>query len=237
MISYDRRAVLGAALGLGVWARPLWAALSRPDHVPEFGPRQAAIDMADCAASEKYRQWENGCGMARAAQKLARGGALHWRLLAYVDVHDALFGGPPTPAHVVAVTQLISRRTKFARLWDCQAPFDACGCMRCFTRLWHKARLTELDQPNEISASVQRSWAAELMHKGWIYPLADKQHAYCIFEEPVQQTTGTTPRFYTRAFAAKQAAEVQMEQSNIRDHSKRIASAHAQRFERGGLLG
>lgn len=235
MISFDRRAVLGAALGVGVWASPVRAAPSRAELVPEFGSRQAAIDMAERAAAEKYRQWENGRGMARAAHKLARGRALHSRVLAYIEVHDAVFRGPPTPAHVVAVTQLISRRTEFAGLWDCQAPFDACGCSRCFPRLWRKARLAELERPNEISAAMQRSKDAELMLKTWIHPLAGAQHAYCKFEEPVQRPAGTTTRYYTRAFAARQAPDSPMERTNVRDHSERVASGHAERFGRGGL--
>lgn len=234
MISFDRRAVLGAALGVGVWASPVRAAASRAQLRPEFGSRQAAIDTAECAASEKFRQWENGCGMARAAQKLARGRALHSRLLAYIEVHDLVFRGPPTPAHVIAVTQLISRRTEFAGLWDCQAPFDACGCSRCFPRLWRKAKLTELERPNEISAAMQRAEAAELMLKTWIYPLAAAQHAYCKFEEPVQRPAGTTTRYYTLAFAASRDPAWR---SIGRDHSGLAEPKHTVRPERGSLEG
>lgn len=187
--------------------------------------------MAERAASEKFRQWDNGCGMALATQKLGRGRALHSRLLAYIEVHDLVFRGPPTPAHVVAVTQLISRRTEFAGLWDCQTPFDACGCSRCFPRLWREARVSEIERPNEISAATQRVQAAQLMLKTWIYPLAGAEQAYCKFEEPTKGPGGTTTRYYTLTFAAGRA----MQRSNVRDDVGRVASGHAERSKRGGL--
>lgn len=226
MSSSDSRAAPEPLLGVGLEPKP-----SCPKLLPEFGSMQAAIDMAERAASEKHRQWQNGRGMARAGQKLARGRALHSRLLAYIEVHDAVFCGLPTPAHVVAVTQIVSRRTEFPDLWDCQATFDACGCSRCFEGLWREARLAELERPNEIADAMQRAEAAGLMLTTWVYPLAGAQHAYCKFEAPKKEPWGTTEQYYTRAFDAGLA----MERSIARYHSERVASGDAEQSGRGGL--
>ena len=192
MIILDRRAVIGAALGTVVSGRPASSAQPVAELRPEFGSREAAIDTAERAASEKYRQWENGCGMARAAGKLARGRALHSRLLAYIEVHDQVFGGVPTPHHLVAVTQLISCRTEFREsYYSCAAVFDACGCPRCFPHLWREARVNEIERPDEIAVAMQRVAAADIMHRGWIFPAAGAQHAYCKFAAPVHRADGS----------------------------------------------
>jgi len=201
MVSFSRRVFLAASTSVAVGAAGASFAHAGVQIVPLFGSRSAATDAAHLAASEKCGQWKIGCGMARAYHIMARHRALHIRLLAYIDHHIGAFGGSPTAAHVVAVTQLMSQRTVFARLWSCFEAFDACSCPRCFPALWRAARTSEIEQPGDLALAIRRVRARRRMVQH-APPPAHAGQAWCKFEAPVQPPAGVTARYWTLAFAA-----------------------------------
>lgn len=201
MVSFSRRVFLAASTSVAVGAAGASLAHAGVQIVPLFGSRSAATDAAQLAASEKCGQWKIGCGMARAYHSMARHRALHLRLLSYIDHHIGAFGGSPTAAHVVAVTQLMSQRTVFARLWSCFETFDACSCPRCFPALWRAARTSEIEQPGALALAIRRVRASRRMVQHALPP-ADARKAWCKFEEPVQRPAGVTTRYWTLAFTA-----------------------------------
>lgn len=188
----DRRAVVGSASECVLYTVPAWSTQLTGALKPEFGPSEAAIDTAERAASEKYRSWQAGRGMARGLSKLARCRALHSRLLAYIALHDKIFGGHPSEAHVVAVTQLMSIRTEFQELHSCQAAFDACGCQRCFPGLWRVARASEVHDPASLALAMQRVAATEVVMPDGCGPSADARLAFCRETAPSFRTSDGT---------------------------------------------
>ena len=189
---------MGAAFGAAVVGGASPSAQARSVLQPQLGSREAAIAFAERAASEKYYQWQTGTGMSFAGMKLARGRALHSRILAYIEVHGQIFGGFPTSAHIVSVTQLLSRETEFRYGRFLSAPFDACGCPRCFQALWREARAIEIARPREIASAMQRVAGSKIMNRGWVLPPAAAERAYCKFQEPIRRTDGSlAPRSFT----------------------------------------
>jgi hypothetical protein len=198
LTSFDRRAVMTGAFGVALAEGANASAESRSVPQPQFGPREAAIDFAERAASEKFYQWQVGTGMSFAGMKLARGRALHSRILAYTEVHQQVFGGYPTTAHIVSVTQLLSRETEFRYGRSLSAPFDACGCQRCFQALWSEARAIEIACPHEIASAMQRVAGSKIMNRDWVRPPAAAERAYCKFQEPIRRADGSlAPRSFT----------------------------------------
>ena len=230
MVGFSRRVFVAASTGVAVGAAGSSLAHAGVQIEPLFGSRPAAADVAELAASEKFHQWKGRFGMASAYLKLARGRALHSRLLAYIDHHIGAFGGSPTTAHVVAVAQLMSQRTVFAELHSYREAFDACSCPRCFPALWRAARTSEIEQPGHLALAIRRVRAGRRMVQHALPP-ADARKAYCKFEEPIKEPWGTTEQYYTRAFGAGLA----MERSIARYHSERFASGDAEQSGRGGL--
>ncbi len=181
MIALDRRTVIGAALGAAFLGGPAWSALSSAQRRPEFGPRLAAIDTAGRAANRKLRNWKSGVGMAYGLCRWDRGKALLARLLCYIDLHEERFGGCPTQAHVVAVTQLMSRRTDFRTpllYRSLLVAFDACGCSRCFSDLWRQARSLEINKSAQLAVAVRRVAAAPVLYQHPGAPV-EAREAYC----------------------------------------------------------
>ena len=201
MVGFSRRAFVAASTGVAVGAAGSSLVHASLQIEPLFGSRPAAADVAELAASEKFHQWKAGCGMARAYHRLARGRALHSRLLAYIDHHIGAFGGSPTAAHVVAVTQLMSQRTVFARLWSCFEAFEACSCPQCFPALWRAARRSEIEQPGDLALAIRRVRAGRRMVQHAIPP-AHAGNAWCKFEKPVQRPAGVATSYWTVAFTA-----------------------------------
>jgi hypothetical protein len=201
MVGFSRRVFVAASTGVAAAAAGSSLAHAGVQIEPFFGSRPAAADAAELAASEKFHQWKTRTGMAVGYRRLARGRALHSRLLAYIDHHIGAFGGSPTAAHVVAVTQLMSQRTVFAGLESCNEAFDACSCPRCFPALWRAARTSEIEQPGALALAIRRIRASRRMVQHALPP-ADARKAYCKFEEPGQRPAGVTTRYWTLAFAA-----------------------------------
>ena len=201
MVGFSRRVFVAASTGVAVGAAGASLAHAGVQIEPLFGSRPAAADVAELAASEKFHQWKTRTGMAVAYRRLARGRALHSRLLAYIDHHISAFGGSPTATHVVAVTQLMSQRTVFAGLESCNEAFDACSCPRCFPALWRAARTSEIEQPRDLALAIRRVRAGRRMVHHALPP-ADARKAYCKFEPPVQSTAWAVTRYYTLAFTA-----------------------------------
>ncbi len=201
MVGSSRRVFVAASTSVAVGAAGASLAQAGVQIEPLFGSGPAAADVAELAASEKFHQWKGRFGMAAAYQKLARGRALHSRLLAYIDHHIGAFGGSPTAAHVVAVAQLMSQRTVFAGLESYLEAFDACSCPQCFPAFWRAARTSEIEQPGHLALAIRRIRASRRMVQHALPP-ADARKAYCKFEEPVQRPCGVTTRYWTLAFTA-----------------------------------